>query len=326
MNIGLNITKNDQKYNHFLKMIKSGTHHHDCNFINVSLEKNLKQHMPNLDALLTYDLSPDTFSFANKQLKWIHFGVAGVEKSLFPQILKSKTILTNCSGIHTRPVSEFIMASILYYCKRFDQCQTFKSTQEWKQWEVARTMVQLKNKTLGIIGYGAIGKATAKMAKQFGMNIIATRRLQKKIAQNTIVDQLLPLSDIESLYKQSDFIAITCPLTPLTRNMVSKQEFKWMKSDAYIINIARGAIIDEKALISAVKNQEIAGAALDVFNTEPLPKGHPYFNLDNVFLSPHISGNFPEYQTDMIEQFIDQLNRFLDGKALKNRICKKRLY
>ena len=185
---------------------------------------------------------------------------------------------------------------------------------------------ELHDKTLGIIGYGALGKATAKMAKQFGMNIIATRRLQKKIAQNTIVDQLLPLSDIESLYKQSDFIAITCPLTPLTRNMVSKQEFQWMKSDAYIINIARGAIIDEDALISAVKNQEIAGAALDVFNTEPLPKEHPYFNLDNVFLSPHISGNFPEYQTDMIEQFIDQLNRFLDGKALKNRICKKRLY
>ena len=182
-----------------------------------------------------------------------------------------------------------------------------------------------KNTIVTAAGQG-IGKATAKMAKQFGMNIIATRRLQKKIAQNTIVDQLLPLSDVETLYKQSDFIAITCPLTPLTRNMVSKQEFQWMKSDAYIINIARGAIIDEDALISAVKNQEIAGAALDVFNTEPLPKEHPYFNLDNVFLSPHISGNFPEYQTDMITQFIDQLNRFLDGKALKNRICKKRLY
>ncbi len=326
MNIGLNITKNTQKYNHFLDMIKSGLNHSECNFVNVSSKENLKKNISNLDVLLTYDINQEIFSSTNNRLKWIHFGVAGVEKSLFPQILKSKTILTNCSGIHTRPVSEFIMACILYYCKRFDQCQNFKSTQEWKQWEVARTMVQLKNKTLGIIGYGAIGKATAKIAKQFGINIIATRRLQKTITKNTIVDQLLPLSDIATLYKESDFIAITCPLTPLTRNMVSHQEFQLMKSDAYIINIARGAIINEEALIDALKKNIIGGAALDVFNTEPLAKGHPFFDLDNIFLSPHISGNFPEYQTDMIHQFIEQLNRFLDGKALKNRICKKRLY
>ena len=166
MNIGLNITKNNEKYNYFLEMIKSGTHHRDCNFINVSLETDLKQHISNLDILLTYDISPETFSFANEQLKWIHFGVAGVEKSLFPQILKSKTILTNCSGIHTRPVSEFIMAAILYYCKRFDKCQTFKSTQEWKQWEVARTMVQLKNKTLEIARLLSGEKITSDSLKQ----------------------------------------------------------------------------------------------------------------------------------------------------------------
>ena len=140
------------------------------------------------------------------------------------------------------------------------------------------------------------------------------------------MDQLLPLSDINILYKNSDFIAITCPLTPLTKNMVSNQEFKLMKSNAYIINIARGPIINQSALLEALKNKKIAGATLDVFNHEPLPQNHPYFDLDNIFLSPHISGNFPEYQSDMIEQFTNQLNRFLNGKSLKNRICKKRLY
>ena len=326
MNIGLNITKNEANYFKFLKIIKEKLNSHHCNFINVSFEDNLKKEIKNLDALLTYDINAPIFSLSSDQLKWIHFGVAGIEKSLFPEILKSRVILTNCSGIHARPVSEFIMATILYYCKRFEQCQTFKSSQQWKQWEVAKTMIQLKNKTLGIIGYGSIGKATAKIANQFGMKIIATRRLQKNVTKNTIVDKLLPLSDIDILYKESDFIAITCPLTPMTKNMISSQSFKLMKPNAYLINIARGPIINENALINALKNQKISGAALDVFHNEPLPKNHPYFKLDNIFLSPHISGNFPEYQTDMIEQFVNQLKRFLDGKPLKNRICKKRLY
>ena len=142
MNIGLNITKNEEKYNQFLTTIKFNLQLNDCNFINVSFKKVLKKKIKNLDVLLTYDIDSSIFSLASDRLKWIHFGVAGIEKSLFPQILKSQVILTNCSGIHARPVSEFIIASILYYCKRFDQCQTFKLNQEWKQWEVARTMIQ----------------------------------------------------------------------------------------------------------------------------------------------------------------------------------------
>ena len=166
----------------------------------------------------------------------------------------------------------------------------------------------------------------SKLAKSFGMKIIATRRLQKTITSNRFVDTLLPLSDIYDLYTQSDFIAVTCPLTPMTKQMISFNEFSLMKKTAYIINIARGGIINDKALIDALDHHKIFGAALDVFTHEPLEKDHPYFKYDNVFLSPHISGNFPEYQTDMIQQFIDHLICFLNGKALKNRICKKRLY
>tara|TARA_B100000029_G_scaffold489156_1_gene546611 strand:+ start:2363 stop:2950 length:588 start_codon:yes stop_codon:yes gene_type:complete len=181
MNVGLNITKNSEKFNHFLSIIKQNTApYKQCNFINVSNDDELKKNISNLDVLLTYEINSDIFKYATSKLKWIHFGVAGVEKNLFPDILKSKIILTNCSGIHAGPVSEFIIACILYHCKRFNSCNEFKHTQEWKQWDIAKTMIQLKDKTLGIIGYGAIGKATAKIAKQFGMHIIATRRLQKK--------------------------------------------------------------------------------------------------------------------------------------------------
>ena len=327
MNVGLNITKNSEKFNHFLSIIKQNTApYKQCNFINVSNDDELKKNISNLDVLLTYEINSDIFKYATSKLKWIHFGVAGVEKNLFPDILKSKTILTNCSGIHSGPVSEFIIACILYHCKRFNNCNEFKHTQEWKQWDIAKTMIQLKDKTLGIIGYGEIGKATAKIAKQFGMHIIATRRLQKKITSNRFVDYLLPLSDIGKLYKDSDFIAVTCPLTPITEKMISYNEFSLMKDTSYIINIARGGIINDDALINALENKKIAGAALDVFTSEPLKQGHPYFNYNNVFLSPHISGNFPEYQDDMIEQFTNNLICFLNEKPLKNRICKKRLY
>ena len=327
LNIGLNITKNPEKYKYFLTKIKKYLKdYNQCQYINVSDSEILNKKISELDILLTYNINQKIYNHASSKLKWIHFGVAGVDKNLFPEIIKSKIILTNSKGIHAKPVSEFIIACLLYHSKRFANCYEFKNTQEWKQWEIAKTMIQLKNKTLGIIGYGAIGKATAKLAKSFGMNIIATRRLQKEKSSNKFVDLLIPPSNINQLYQQSDFIAITCPLTPKTKHMISYESFSKMKSSAFIINIARGEIINEDSLISALNKNKISGAALDVFKDEPLKKGHPYFSHDNLFLSPHISGNFPEYQEDMIDLFIDNVKRFINHKKLKNRICKKRLY
>ena len=158
------------------------------------------------------------------------------------------------------------------------------------------------------------------------MKVIATRRLQKKVEHKKTVDELIPISKLSHLLKNSDFVVVACPLTPITIGMIDKRELSTMKSSAIIINIARGNIINEAALIKALQIKTIAGAALDVFEEEPLPKESPLFTLDNVFLSPHISGNFPEYQHDVIVQFADNLNRYLAGKDLKNRVCKKRLY
>ena len=218
------------------------------------------------------------------------------------------------------------MSAILYFAKRFKDCYEFMQTTNWTQWEVAKQMVQLKGKTVGIIGFGSLGRAIAKKVKAFDMKVIATRRLQKKAEHKKTVDELIPISKLSHLLKNSDFVIVACPLTPLTRGMIGKRELSTMKSSAIIINIARGEIINEAALIKALQNKTIAGAALDVFEKEPLPKESPLFALDNVFLSPHISGNFPEYQHDVMVQFADNLNRYLAGKDLKNRVCKKRLY
>ena len=144
--------------------------------------------------------------------------------------------------------------------------------------------------------------------------------------QKKIVDKLIPLIQLDHLLSKSDFVVIACPLTPLTNGMMGKKEISIMSQSAYLINIARGEIVKEQALIEALQKKSIAGAALDVYKEEPLQKGHPLFKLDNVFLSPHISGNFPEYQKDVVVQFTDNLNRFIAGTDLKNRVCKKRLY
>ena len=214
----------------------------------------------------------------------------------------------------------------MYFAKQVDECNKFKLNRSWNQWELAKKTKQLSGCTLGIIGYGEIGKELSKLAKAFNMKVLATRRLQKENEHKKFVDLLIPVKDIDFILKNSDFIAIACPLTPFTKNMINKKSFQIMKKDSYLINTSRGSIINEGDLIEALKNKKIAGAALDVFNTEPLDSKNPLFKLNNVFLSPHISGNFSQYQTVMIKQFGDMLIKFINNKALKNRVCKKRLY
>ena len=136
----------------------------------------------------------------------------------------------------------------------------------------------------------------------------------------------MPLSNINKIYEKSDFLVLCCPLTPQTEKMINANVFKKMKSSSVIINISRGPIIEEKSLIQALLNKQIAGAALDVFNTEPLMSDSKLFKLENVLLSPHISGNFKKYHIKMIEQFSEILIKFINGKPLKNRVCKNRLY
>ena len=327
LKVGIQLTQNPEKYKYLLSVLKSELHTTSgLEFVHIPTDEKLTKMIPELDILTTYHIKETSFTHATNRLKWIHFGVAGLEHSLFPDILKSKTIITNASGVHAGPVSEFVMSAILYFAKRFKDCQKFMQTKNWTQWEVAKQMVQLKGKTIGIIGFGSLGKAIAKKAKAFDMKVIATRRLQKKVEHKKTVDELIPVSNLSHLLKNSDFVVIACPLTPVTKNMIGKRELSEMKSTAFIINIARGEIINEAALINALQNKTLAGAALDVFEKEPLPKESPLFALDNVFLSPHISGNFPEYQHDVMVQFADNLNRYLAGKDLKNRVCKKRLY
>lgn len=325
MVIGLQITKNKDKYKKLQSLIET-SQLKDISFIHISDYKSLKKNFKDLDILVCYGITPELFKYRSEKLKWIHIGASGVEDSLFHDVLKSRVMITNAKGINSKPVAEFIMSQILYFAKRFNDCEKFKNNKIWNQWELAKKTKQLSDSTLGIIGYGEIGKELSKLAKSFGMKVIATRRLQKKTENKKFVDALIPVNEMESLLQESDYLSVACPLTPMTEGMINKNIFTKMKKSAIVVNTSRGSIINEKDLIQAIEKKQIYGAALDVFAAEPLNSSSKLFKLDTVFLSPHISGNFSKYQELMIQQFSDMLIKFMNNKALKNRVCKKRLY
>lgn len=325
MQIGLQITKNKNKFDSLVSCLESDELN-GISFVHIADNKDLMNQIKNLDVLVCYGISKEIFNLRSDKLKWIHIGASGVEENLFEELIKSKVMLTNAKGINSKPVAEFIMGQILFFSKRFEDCIQFKNNQIWNQWELAKMTTQLSDSTLGIIGYGEIGKELSKIAKSFGMKVLATRRLQKKIESKKFVDSLMPTEYIDTILKDSDYVALACPLTPSTENFINKESFKAMKKSAVLINTSRGKIVNEKDLIAALSLKQIRGAALDVYASEPLDPKSILFSLDNVLMSPHISGNFSSYQEIMIKQFSEMLIKFINNKSLKNRVCKKRLY
>jgi len=281
-----------------------------------------------LDALLAranviYGLIPPKDLLARApRLKWIQVTSAGVDRLRDTDIWRSGITITNASGIHATPIGEFILQFILMFAKGAPRCFEMKQKRVWQRYP----STVIHGKTLGIIGLGHIGREAARLAKAFGMRVIATRRSAKKAGTARYVDLLLPASEMPSLLKESDYVAICVPFTAETRHLIGEKELRMMKPTAYIINIARGGIIDEAALVKALDEKRIAGAGLDVTEREPLPAESRLWDFPNVILSPHVSGGQEDYMTRATELFCDNLRRYLAGKKLRNVIDRKKGY
>ncbi|MDD5190018.1 MAG: D-2-hydroxyacid dehydrogenase [Dehalococcoidales bacterium] len=256
------------------------------------------------------------------KLKWLQVTSAGVDRYLTEEFKKSPVILTNVSGIHAVPIGEFVLTFMLMCAKRIPYAYEMKQKKEWGRYAASI----LRDKTVGIVGLGHIGQEVARLSKAFGMNVIATRRSAKNMGTARNVDMLLPASWLNKLLTQSDFVVITLPLTDETRNLFSDGQFRLMKESAYIINIGRGPIIDEPALIRALNENQIAGAGLDVFSQEPLPASSPLWDMPNVIMTPHVSGGQEDYEKEANKIFCENLKRFLAGKRLMNVVNKKTGY
>jgi D-2-hydroxyacid dehydrogenase (NADP+) len=250
-----------------------------------------------------------------------------VEELLDSELARSGVILATASGIHAVPIGEYVMGTMLAFAKGLPGAMRAQAERTWRPYLAE----ELYGKTVGILGLGAIGAYAAKLAKADGMRVLAIRRSvsRRAVGPEAViadVDELLSPSDLPYLLSQADYVVIAVPLTAESRGLIGERELRTMKPTARIINISRGAVIDEAALVRALKEGWIAGAALDVFQEEPVPPDSELWGMDNVILTPHISGGTPVYMERAVALFCDNLRRYLAGEPLRNAVDLKRGY
>lgn len=274
------------------------------------------------------------------RLRWIQLYSAGLDNILKEPIIQAEDVeVTTASGVHSIHIAEYCLAMMLAFMYKLPQLMELKAKTEWPENRQMFAPHGLRALTLGIVGYGTIGRELARMADSLGMRVLATKRDVKHPADTSgyqeeglgdptgdIPARLYPPQALASMATECDFIVILTPLTKETRHSVDEHVLKSMKKTSVIINVARGAVIDEAALISALANGTISGAALDVFEEEPLPKTSPLWNLDNVIISPHISGNNSFYNQRVAAIFAENLRRYIQNEALLNRLERERGY
>jgi phosphoglycerate dehydrogenase-like enzyme len=286
-----------------------------------SQKKKLNSLLAWADVIFGLAAPPDTVARA-PNLKWIQVISAGVDRWMATDVWNSRVILTGVSGIHATPVGEFAMALMLMFAKNAPCSFRMRQTRQWQHYPTH----SLRGKTVGIVGLGHIGKEIARLSKALGMTVIATRRSVLVPGKTQNVDLLLPQSQIQRMLRKSDFIVLSVPLTPETRHIIGESELRAMKPGARLINVGRGQLVDEEALIRALDEKRIAGAGLDVTYTEPLPKESRLWILDNVILSPHLSWAMENYLSHATHLFCKNLRRYLSGKKLLNMVDPKRGY
>ncbi|MGD6805168.1 D-2-hydroxyacid dehydrogenase [Rossellomorea vietnamensis] len=241
-------------------------------------------------------------------LRWIQTWSAGIDSMPLDQLDSNGILLTSANGVHAYPISETIFAMMLGLTRKI---HTYIRNQAQKEWAHSGLKLEIHGKTIGIIGVGAIGKETAKIAKAFGMNVLGVRHSGK---DSEYVDQMFRTEQLHDVLSRCDYVVNTVPLTPDTRGMFGRSEFEAMKDSAFLINIGRGETVKEHELIQALNAKEIAGAGLDVFETEPLEKDSPLWEMENVILTPHTAGSTEFYNKRVIEDiFIPNLKEYISG-------------
>lgn len=253
-------------------------------------------------------------------LRWVHSRSAGLDRTLFPELVERPVPLTNGSGVFSPSLGEFVLGAILYFAKDFRRMVRNQMAGVWEAFDVMPALGQ----TVGIVGYGDIGRAVALRVRPLGMKVLGVKRhASPSPAADPLVEQMYSPDRRIEMISRCDYVVAAAPLTPETRGMIAEPEFAAMKPAAVVINVGRGPVIREEALVSALSQRRIKGAALDVFDHEPLPEGHPFYKLENVLLSPHCADHTPDWLDRAMQFFIEQFERFQKGEPLMNVVDKK---
>jgi phosphoglycerate dehydrogenase-like enzyme len=257
-------------------------------------------------------------------LQWIHSLSAGVEKLMFPALLESAVPLTNARGVFKRSLAEFAVLGILYFTKRVRRMVDNQRAAKWDNFSTEF----INNKVLGIVGYGEIGRECALLAKPLGVKIHALRRNPERSSADPLLDRIFSAGKMHEMLGEIDVLLASAPLTPETHHLISDEAFQAMKPSSIVINVGRGPVIHEAALIRALQAKRIAGAALDVFEEEPLPADSPLWGMDNVLISPHCTDRTvnPDWLDLSMQCFVENFWRFVKGQPLENVVDKKAGY
>ena len=334
------------------------------NVVHLPDYKGLDEEVIDADILVNWNLRPQQFRAA-KKLRWIHSTAAAVHALMFPELIQSDVIVTNARDVHGPVVAEHALALVLACAKRLRASAIYQQQRTWGQdqlWHDSVRPREISGATLGILGFGSIGRPLARMALALGMRVVALREHPEKSmgpepllnsvilsdarsaeskaphtaesstsanASSTQISAslgnrhsaignptILGPSDLPRLLVESDYLVLAAPITGKTRNLINSERLALMKPDAYLINVSRGELVDEPALIAALRERRIAGAALDVAVHEPLPADSPLWDLDNVLITPHTAALTDRLWERNYDLFAENLRRFLAGRPL----------
>ena len=282
--------------------------------------------LPDTDIFVGWSLRPQQLAAAPK-LKWLHSTAAGVAQLMYPELRASGIAVTNASGVHTIPIAEHVLGLLLALARRFPSAFRHQAARHWGQQDIWNEPVrprELRGATLLVVGLGAIGSEVARLARSLGMRVLAVTRSGRPAPE--LADRVAPASALDLLLHEADFVVLAAPETAETRHLINAARLAKMNSSAYLLNVARGSLIDEAALVAALREHRIAGAALDVAGEEPLPESSPLWSLDNCFVTPHLSGASDLLWERQAELLLDNLDCWFSGRELRNRVDLARGY
>ena len=292
----------------------------------------LLEAVANAEVYCGWGIRRDVF-LAARRLRWFHSGAAGARNSLFEEMRESDVIFTNSAGMYADSLADHALAGILYFARGLDVAVRAQRERVWAQsalnsprspLHAAPPRGEVAGASLGIIGYGGIGSALGRRARALGMRVQAIRR--QVGATPPELDRLEGPDYLPTLLESSDYVALTAPETPETHRLLGAEELARMRPGAVFINLSRGTLVDETALVRALEARRLRGAMLDVFETEPLPADHPLWGLENVLVTPHVGGTSANFWKRETELIVRNISRYQRGEPLENRVDKARGY
>lgn len=286
----------------------------------------LDAELPDTDIFVGYSLRPNQFASARK-LKWIHSTAAGIAQLSYPAIRESGVIVTNASGTHSIPIAEHVLGLLLALARRFPDAFRYQRESHWAQqeiWDMTPHPQELHGAVLLMVGLGAVGKQVARLAQALRMKIEAVTRSGR--GDTTLAEKIHPSAGLDRALPNADFIVVAAPEMPETHRMFGARQFAAMKPSCYFVNVARGSLVDEAALVQALESRKIAGAAIDVASAEPLPPESPLWQAPNLIITPHLAGaseHLWERQTKLV---VENLERWFEARELLNKVDFSRGY